>query len=82
LHSELEWLVRAGLTPLEALQTATRNPADCMGLLDTQGTVEEGKVADLVLLDADPLDDIGNTRQVRAVITRGQLLDRSLLATD
>jgi imidazolonepropionase-like amidohydrolase len=59
LHDELELLVQAGFTPLEALQCATRNPAEYLGRLDTVGTVEKGKIADLVLLDADPLEDIG-----------------------
>ena len=72
LHEELELLVEAGLTPMEALQAATRNPAEFIGRLDSLGTVERGKIADLVLLDADPLADIRNTRKIRAVILGGR----------
>jgi hypothetical protein len=79
LHEELELFVRAGFTPLEALQTATRNPAAYLGLLDSLGTVEEGKFADLVLLDANPLEEITNTRKIAAVIHRGRLFSISEL---
>lgn len=58
----------------EALQTATRNPAQFVNRLDTLGTIERGKIADLVLLDADPLQQIGNTRKISAVIVAGKLL--------
>ena len=64
LHEELGLLVCAGLTPLEALQAATLNPARYLETTDSLGTSDLGKVADLVLLDADPLVDIGNTRRV------------------
>lgn len=77
LHEELELLVRSGLTPLEALRTATYNPAEFLGALDSLGTVTQGKVADLVLLDADPLADIRNTRRISAVIANGRLFDRA-----
>ena len=66
-------LVRAGFSPIEALQTATRNPAEYLGVLETLGTVEAGKIADLVLLDANPLEDIRNTRKIWAVINRGRI---------
>jgi len=79
LHEELALLVQAGLTPMQALQAATKHPAEFLGKLQTQGTVEQGKVADLVLLDANPLDDIHNTQKIRAVILRGKLLDRIFL---
>ena len=79
LHEELALLVRAGLTPMQALQAATRLPAEFLGKLQTQGTIEQGKVADLLLLDANPLDDIQNTQKIRAVILRGKLLDRNSL---
>jgi imidazolonepropionase-like amidohydrolase len=80
LHDELALLVRAGLTPLEALRTATYNPAECLAALDSLGTVSEGKIADLVLLDADPLDDIRNTRRISAVIANGRLFDATARA--
>jgi imidazolonepropionase-like amidohydrolase len=75
LHNELALFVKAGFTPLEALQTATRNSAQYLGLADT-GTVERGKRADLVILDANPLDDISNTRKIRAVVLAGRYLSR------
>jgi imidazolonepropionase-like amidohydrolase len=79
LHDELALFVRAGLTPMQALQTATRNPAEFMDRLADLGTVERGKLADLVLLDANPLDDIANTRRIRAVVLAGRYLDRPAL---
>src|SRR5579859_508171 len=79
LHEELALLVKAGLTPMEALEAATRNPAEFLGHLDSQGTVAVGKNADLVMLDANPLADIQNTQKIRAVIVRGEVLDRSRL---
>lgn len=75
LHDELALLVGAGLSPMEALQSATREPAAYLGEASSSGTIEAGKVADLVLLDADPLVDIRNTRRVRAVVVRGRLVD-------
>jgi len=77
LHMELERLVEAGLTPLEALQTATINPVHVLGLADSLGTLDAGKLADLVLLDANPLDNIRNTQQIRAVVADGQLYRRA-----
>ncbi len=79
LHEELALLVKAGLTPMEALQAATRNAAEFLGHLDSQGIVATGKNADLVLLDFDPLKDIHNTQKIRAVFVRGKLLDRAAL---
>jgi imidazolonepropionase-like amidohydrolase len=77
LHEELRLFVDSlGMTPLEALASATRRPAEWLGLADSVGTIEPGKVADLVLLDADPLADIANTRRIRAVVLRGRLLGR------
>lgn len=76
LHRELALLVESGFTPLEALQCATRNPARYFGALDDMGTVEAGKVADLVLLSADPLRDIRNTRKIDAVVMRGRYYSR------
>jgi hypothetical protein len=77
LHRELALLVESGLTPLEALATATKNPAQYFGVLNQLGTVEAGKVADLVLLDANPLADIHNTEKIRSVIMRGRYFSRS-----
>jgi len=81
LHEELALLVQAGLTPLEALQSATRDAAEFMGVGNTSGTIEQGKIADMVLLNANPLDDIRNTRQIDAVILKGKLLSKEQLAT-
>jgi imidazolonepropionase-like amidohydrolase len=72
LHRELQLFVRAGLTPLQALQTATLNPADFFGKTAEWGTVAPGKVADLVVLRANPLVDIANTRAVVAVVADGR----------
>jgi hypothetical protein len=79
LHDELGLLVQAGFTPSEALKAATYNPAKFLGMLDRLGTVEKGKLADLVLLDANPLDDIRNTQKIRAVMLNGRYLDRTAL---
>jgi hypothetical protein len=79
LHDELELLVTAGLSPVEALRAATSNPARYLGVADSLGTVEPGKLADLVLLDANPLEDIRNTRSVRAVAVNGTWLGRRQL---
>jgi imidazolonepropionase-like amidohydrolase len=79
LHDELALLVRAGLSPRDALRAATINPAKFLGKEAMLGTVEVGKAADLVLLDADPMADITNTTKIRAVIVRGRLLDRDAL---
>ncbi|ALG08888.1 amidohydrolase family protein [Kibdelosporangium phytohabitans] len=74
LHDELALLVRAGLPPMAALQSATRDAARCLGLAHQAGTVTAGKQADLVVLDADPLADISNTSRIHAVICRGRYL--------
>lgn len=79
LHEELEVLVAIGLTEAEALRTATLEPARYLEAVETQGTVEVGKVADLVLLDANPLEDITNTRRIRAVVADGRYFDRDAL---
>lgn len=79
LHDELELLVEAGLTPMEALRAATVAPARVVGVGDFVGTISEGAAADLVVLDADPTAEIGNTRRIRAVIRGGRLLDRPRL---
>ena len=77
LHEELKLLVEAGLTPLQALRTATINPARVLGRTDSLGSIEVGKLADLVLLDADPLVDIHNTQRIRAVVADGRLYRRA-----
>jgi imidazolonepropionase-like amidohydrolase len=77
VHDEMELLVKAGLTPAQALRAATRNPAEFLGRLDTAGSIDAGKTADLVLLDSDPLADIRNTRKIAAVVVRGKLFTRS-----
>ncbi len=77
LHEELRRFVGAGFTPLEALQTATMNPARFFGIEDQAGTVEKGKFADLVLLSANPLEDIANTQKIAAVIVNGQYFRRA-----
>jgi imidazolonepropionase-like amidohydrolase len=79
LHRELELLVRAGLTPAAALRAATLGPALFLGAADSLGTIAQGKLGDLVLLDADPLADIHNTTRIRAVVLNGRLLDRAAL---
>jgi amidohydrolase family protein len=76
LHQELALLVECGLSPLEALQTATRNPALYFGTEKDAGTLEEGKLADLVMLDADPLDDIHNTQAIAGVVLKGRYYAR------
>jgi len=73
LHQELALFVKAGLTPLQALQTATLNPARFMGR-DDMGWIGTGKLADLVVLDANPLEDIGNARKINAVVLNGRYL--------
>jgi imidazolonepropionase-like amidohydrolase len=72
LHQELQRFVAAGFTPLEALQTATLNPARFFGMEGQLGTVEKGKLADLVLLTANPLEDIANTEKIAGVFVNGR----------
>jgi imidazolonepropionase-like amidohydrolase len=79
LHRELGELVRAGLTPAEALSAATRGAATFLGREHDLGTVETGKIADLVLLDGSPLENIANTQRVNAVVRAGVYLDRGEL---
>jgi imidazolonepropionase-like amidohydrolase len=79
LHGELEQVVRAGFTPAEAIQAATRGAAQFLGREKDFGTIEVGKAADLVLLDANPMENIANSRKILAVIYNGRLLDRTAL---
>lgn len=73
-HDELELLVQAGLSPARALRAMTADAARFLGLQATMGTVEAGKVADLLVLDADPLTDIRNTQRIHAIVTRGEFI--------
>jgi putative CocE/NonD family hydrolase len=79
LHDELALFVEAGLTPAEALQCATLNPAKYLGMEDSLGTIEKGKIADLVLLDGNPLDNIRNTQKIYAVVSNGRYLPQPTL---
>jgi hypothetical protein len=75
LHQELELLVVAGLSPLKALQAATITPAELMRMEERLGAVEVGKTGDLVILDANPLEDIRNTRKIWRIVSRGKVFD-------
>jgi len=77
LHEELQRFVAAGFTPMEALQTATLNPAKFLGREGELGTIEKGKLADLLLLDANPLDDIRNTQKIAGVVANGRYFSRA-----
>jgi hypothetical protein len=79
LHDELALFVEAGFTPMEALQAATRNPARFLDELESQGTVERGKLANLVLLEANPLENIRNSQRINAVVLNGRYLPKETL---
>jgi imidazolonepropionase-like amidohydrolase len=79
VHRELELFVLAGLTPGEALQAATIVPARMMKLDKESGTVEKGKRADLIIVDANPLESISNIRKVSSVVARGRLFECAML---
>jgi hypothetical protein len=74
LHSELDMLVRAGLTPLEAIEAATLEPAKFFDLQDSMGSIDVGKVADLVMLGANPLDNISATKAIELVVSQGRVI--------
>jgi imidazolonepropionase-like amidohydrolase len=76
LHDELANFVEAGFTPMEALQTATSLPAKFLEQESLFGSIEPGKIADLVLLTANPLSDIHNTTKISAVVASGRLFER------
>ncbi len=79
LHRELELLAGAGISPADVIVIATRNAARALGKLEELGTIEAGKLADIVLLKADPTKDINNAKLVDLVIKNGQVIDRSKL---
>ena len=81
LHQELELLVKSGFTPLQALQSATLNPGLFLSKIDKYGGIEPGRVADLVLLDANPLAEIDNTRKIFGVVAQGKYYSRQNLDT-
>lgn len=76
MHYELRLLVDAGLTPMQAIQSATKNAAEWLRKGDELGTVEEGKIADIIIVNGNPLEDISNTKRVEAVIRDGKLVSR------
>ena len=80
LHDELANLVAAGFTPAEALRTATLNPARYLAATDSLGAIGAGKLADLVLLASNPLEDIKNATRIEAVVANGRLFDKAALA--
>ena len=73
MREEFTLLTQGGMSAFDVLRSATLEPARYLGMLDSAGTVAAGKLADLVLLDANPLVDIGNTRRISAVIANGRL---------
>ena len=79
VHRELELIVAGGITPADAIVICTRNAARFLGRLDEFGTIEVGKLADLVLLTADPTVDINNAKRIELVIKDGQVIDRRKL---
>ena len=79
LHREIELYVKAGFTPMEAIQAATIVPARVMKMDKEVGTIEAGKRADLILLDGNPLESISNIRNVRQVVTGGRIYDTAKL---
>jgi imidazolonepropionase-like amidohydrolase len=77
LHDELRLLVESGLSPMEALRAATANAAECAGRRETLGTIETGKIADLVLLEGNPLSSIASTMKIDSVFFNGKYFSRA-----
>ena len=82
LHCELELLVEAGISPLDVIKISTRNGADVIGILNKVGTIEPGKEADLIILTANPVTNISNTKKIEAVINDGKFVDREKILLD
>ena len=80
LHHELELLVEAGISSLDVIKIATRNGADALGILNKVGTIENGKEADMIILAANPIDNINNTKKIEAIINDGKLVDREKIS--
>jgi imidazolonepropionase-like amidohydrolase len=76
LHHELELLVEAGISPLDVIKIATRNGAEALGILNKVGTIENGKEADMIVIATNPIDNIGNTKDIEAIINDGKLVNR------
>jgi len=81
IHEELELLVESGLSPFEALKTATTHAADCLGLDDCLGSIEPGKLADMVILSNNPLENISNIRNIDALVLGGKFFSQETLNT-
>jgi imidazolonepropionase-like amidohydrolase len=82
LHRELELMAEAGLTPMQVILAATRDAARVFAAKPEFGTIEAGKLADMLVLDADPLADVRNARRIRQVIQGGRVFERAALETD
>jgi imidazolonepropionase-like amidohydrolase len=82
LHRELELLVEAGISPLDVIKIATRNGADALGILNKVGTIEPGKEADMIVLTANPVTNISNTKKIEAIINEGKFVDREKILLD
>lgn len=77
LHHELELLVGAGINTSDVIKIATKNGAEALDLMKQTGTLEHGKQADILILSANPLEDIKNTKRIDAVISNGEIINRS-----
>jgi imidazolonepropionase-like amidohydrolase len=78
LHHELELLVEAGINPMDVIKIATENGAEALGLINQTGTIEPGKQADILILSANPLEDIKNTKRIDAVISDGRIIEKRI----